>query len=82
MRTRLRSSYSARSTSAGATPSLRAWIERKTVTASVACRQTSDRATVERVAPRVLAGVEPVPRDEPRTPLRDVDPVHQALLPT
>jgi hypothetical protein len=46
MRTRLRSSYSARSTSAGARPSLRAWIERKTDTASVAWRQTSDRATV------------------------------------
>ena len=52
IRTMLRSSYSARSTSAGAMPSLRARIDRKTVTASVACRQTSERATASGSAAR------------------------------
>ena len=38
------------------------------MTASVACRQTSDRATVERVG-GALGRREPVAADEPRPPL-------------
>ena len=44
IRTRSRSSYRLRSTSGGSTPSVRAWTERNTVTGSVECSTTSERA--------------------------------------